>query len=260
LLINGDARRLPLAGGSVALVCTSPTYNAASTESAKSHPNSSRGRHWRNRGYDGDPDDLPEWEYQQGQIRALGEMARVLVPGGSLCYVHKPRLDGGREIDPHAWLLHPAIERAGLVLRQTIIIDRGVTHNHNNTYFWPVYECLYWLTKGVTHRDLGPWASWGSIWRIPRESRPAFDHPAPFHPEIPRRCALALSAPGDVVLDPFSGTGTTAWVARLLGRRAIGIDRSRMYLLKSRRRLEGHAIPAPPLDAGTMPLFGMNKP
>ena len=50
-------------------------------------------------------------------------------------------------------------------------------------------------------------------------------------------CVLAGSAPGDVVLDPFLGSGTVAAVAQRLGRRAIGIDLNPAYCDLARARL-----------------------
>jgi DNA modification methylase len=49
-------------------------------------------------------------------------------------------------------------------------------------------------------------------------------HPAPFPPEVPSRLIQLLSLPGDVVYDPFAGSGTTLLVARELGRHFIGTD------------------------------------
>jgi modification methylase len=56
------------------------------------------------------------------------------------------------------------------------------------------------------------------------------------------RVLLATSNPGDVVLDPFFGTGTTGAVARKLGRRWIGIERDAEYVRIARERID--AIPA----------------
>jgi site-specific DNA-methyltransferase (adenine-specific) len=57
----------------------------------------------------------------------------------------------------------------------------------------------------------------------------AIGHPAPFPDELPRRCMLLWSNIGDVVLDPFLGSGTTAKVARALERKAIGYELNPEY-------------------------------
>lgn len=64
------------------------------------------------------------------------------------------------------------------------------------------------------------------------------------------RVILASSNPGDVVLDPFFGTGTTGAVARRLGRRYIGIEREAAYVEAARARIA--AVPAPAGDAETL--------
>lgn len=75
-----------------------------------------------------------------------------------------------------------------------------------------------------------------SVWNIATRSY-AGAHFATFPPELPERCIKAGSAPGDVVLDPFSGSGTTAWIARHHGRRAVGIELNEEYLALSADRL-----------------------
>ncbi|MBK9125330.1 MAG: site-specific DNA-methyltransferase [Chloroflexi bacterium] len=60
------------------------------------------------------------------------------------------------------------------------------------------------------------------------------------------RVILATSNPGDVVLDPFFGTGTTGAVARRLGRHYIGIERDAAYIEAARARID--AIPVPDAD------------
>ena len=70
-------------------------------------------------------------------------------------------------------------------------------------------------------------------------------HPTQKPEALLYRVLLASSKPGDVVLDPFSGTGTTACVAKKLRRHYIGIERDENYLAHSRQRLaETHALAA----------------
>jgi site-specific DNA-methyltransferase (adenine-specific)/modification methylase len=63
---------------------------------------------------------------------------------------------------------------------------------------------------------------------------------------------LATSKQGDVVLDPFLGSGTTAAVAKKLGRNYIGIEKDEFYLRVARRRLDAiHQLPSEVLDYPT---------
>lgn len=64
-------------------------------------------------------------------------------------------------------------------------------------------------------------------------------------PEVAQRCILAGSRPGDVVLDPFMGSGTTALLAEMHGRRWIGFDLGYEDLAKE-RLARGLKPPKPP--------------
>jgi site-specific DNA-methyltransferase (adenine-specific) len=68
-------------------------------------------------------------------------------------------------------------------------------------------------------------------------------HPAPYPSLLARDHILSWSNPGDVVLDPFSGSGTTAKMARETGRRFIGIEVNPEYVEISRKRLAQQALP-----------------
>jgi DNA modification methylase len=68
-----------------------------------------------------------------------------------------------------------------------------------------------------------------SVWSVSTQPFPGA-HFAVYPPELIRPCILAGSAPGDTVLDPFSGSGTTGQVATQEGRRYVGIDLNRDYL------------------------------
>lgn len=77
------------------------------------------------------------------------------------------------------------------------------------------------------------------VWKIPnvKWNHPEYDeHPCQFPAELAERCILAFSDSGDLVLDPFAGTGTTAIVAKALGRRGLGIELHPEYAELARRR------------------------
>ena len=83
-----------------------------------------------------------------------------------------------------------------------------------------------------------------TVWSVPLgKFRGA--HFAVFPVEIPRRAIAAGCKPGGVVLDPFSGSGTTGLAAAELGRRYVGIDLNRDYLeLSLRTRLSQPSLTA----------------
>src|SRR5439155_13431910 len=70
-------------------------------------------------------------------------------------------------------------------------------------------------------------------------------HPTQKPEALLHRVLLASTRPGEVVLDPFFGTGTTGAVAKRLGRRFIGIERDPDYVAVARRRIAA-VTPAPP--------------
>ena len=77
------------------------------------------------------------------------------------------------------------------------------------------------------------------LWTFNGESKKRIGHPAPFPVELPRRCVKLFSYVNDVVLDPFSGSGTTLIAAVSNNRRGIGIDVDAKYCeLACKRILE----------------------
>ena len=80
------------------------------------------------------------------------------------------------------------------------------------------------------------------MWQLPSE--PTTDaHYATFPAELSKLCILAGSRLGDLVLDPFLGSGTTGEVAERLGRRWIGIELSAEYAALARRRTAQAGLP-----------------
>ncbi|MDH5134040.1 MULTISPECIES: site-specific DNA-methyltransferase [unclassified Microbacterium] len=81
------------------------------------------------------------------------------------------------------------------------------------------------------------------VWTVSTVSFPG-SHFAVYPPELIRPCIRAGSEPGDIVLDPFSGSGTTGAVATFEGRRYVGIDLNRDYLdLSLRTRFQQPTLP-----------------
>lgn len=88
------------------------------------------------------------------------------------------------------------------------------------------------LEHDLEHNPLGKLP--GSVWTIPTEplrvpGELGIDHFAAFPTEWPKRIISGWSEPGMTVLDPFGGTGTTAMVAKALGRHGISVDMSADY-------------------------------
>ncbi len=90
------------------------------------------------------------------------------------------------------------------------------------------------------------------VWEIPAESATRVGHPAPFPIELPSRLIQLYTYRGDLVLDPFAGSGTTAVAALRGGRSYVGYDLDEAYIrlaearvTEERRRLasEGRAAP-----------------
>lgn len=75
-----------------------------------------------------------------------------------------------------------------------------------------------------------------SVWSVNSQPYPEA-HFATFPPKLIEPCILAGSRPGDVVLDPFNGSGTTAMVAKDLARRFVGSELNEHYIEMSLKRL-----------------------
>jgi DNA modification methylase len=111
------------------------------------------------------------------------------------------------------------------------------------------FEYVFVLWKpGITRVDrkrlsAEEWREWGSraVWSIP-SVRANDDHEAKFPLELPRRLIRLLSEPGDLVLDPFVGSGTTAVAAIELGRRWLGFELLPRYAELARSAVAAAAV------------------
>ncbi|HEX2421186.1 MAG TPA: site-specific DNA-methyltransferase [Acidimicrobiia bacterium] len=77
------------------------------------------------------------------------------------------------------------------------------------------------------------------VWEIPSASATRIGHPAPFPVDLPRRLIELYTYAGDLVLDPFVGSGTTAVAAQQTGRHYVGFDIESGYIELATRRLDG---------------------
>jgi modification methylase len=93
-----------------------------------------------------------------------------------------------------------------------------------------------WIAESIARAVWGQASVPGeTVWEMNTES--AVDHPAPFPVELPRRVIALYTQPGDVVLDPFMGSGSTAIAAVQTGRHYVGYELSAEYCALAQARL-----------------------
>jgi DNA modification methylase len=79
------------------------------------------------------------------------------------------------------------------------------------------------------------------VWEIPAESATRVGHPAPFPVALVERCLHLFTYEGDIVLDPFMGSGTTAVAAKNTGRHYVGYDTDSGYVKQAKERVKSLA-------------------
>lgn len=254
--IEGDARNMTVVpDNSVALVATSPPYFV--------------GKEYE-QAVVGDRDRLPAipstyLDYLQMLRDVFAECVRVLEPGGRIA-VNVANL--GRK--PYRSLSADVIsilqDDLGMLLRGEIVWHKaegasgslawGSYKSATNPVLRDITERVIIASKGRFDRavkrakreDQGmPHKSTVSadefmeatldVWRIDPESARRVGHPAPFPVELPRRLIDLYTFEGDVVLDPFLGSGSTIVAAERTGRVGIGFDLDPAYIDLARERV-----------------------
>lgn len=91
--------------------------------------------------------------------------------------------------------------------------------------------------KGISSINKDEFMAWtNGLWSFNGESKKRVGHPAPFPRELPKRCIKLFSFVGDVVCDPFNGSGTTMIESYLNKREFIGIEIDKEYCKLAKNR------------------------
>jgi site-specific DNA-methyltransferase (adenine-specific) len=233
----------------------------ASSEKMEAIPDNSIGLAFTSPPYNvgKDYDDDMSLEAYLELIQNVGrEVNRVLRPGGRYV-INVANLGRKPYIPIHAffWDIHTSL---GFLPMGEIVWQKGKGANSSTAWgSWlsskaprlrDIHEYLLVLAKQDFSRpDSGEsditrdefMASTLSVWEIPPESAKRVGHPAPFPVELAARVIRLYSYVGDVVLDPFVGSGSTCVAAALNGRRFVGYDVAQQYVDLSWKRLREEA-------------------
>jgi len=246
ILYQGDCLELlaELPSGLARLVVTSPPYNIGK-------------RYERQR--------VTLDDYLAGQAAVIKECVRVLADDGSLCWQVGNYVDSS-EIVPLDVALWPIFKSLGLKLRNRVVwhFEHGL---HCSRRFSGRYETIMWFTKSDDYVfDLdavrvpqkypgkkyykGPKAGQYSsnplgknpsdVWVIPNVKHNHVEktiHPCQFPVELVERLVLALTHPGDWVLDPYMGVGTALAASIRQGRKGVGAELVPAYMKVARERV-----------------------
>jgi len=226
----------------VALMVTSPPYNVGKE-------------------YD---DDLAIDEYLGLLRRVFDETYRVLEPGGRVA-VNVANL-GRKPYMPLNQYVAALLTEIGFDLRGEIIWQKaksaggscawGSWRSAKNPTLRDVHEYIIVASKGSYARMRKGEDTISkeefleatvSIWDILPESARRVGHPAPFPAELPRRLIELYTFAGDLVLDPFIGSGTSAVAAVETNRHYVGFDLSPEYLEIAERRIQEGRIGIRPI-------------
>lgn len=209
--------------------------------------------------------DVPFDEYLAMLRAVFDQCFDVLEPGGKLV-VNLANL--GRK--PYIFLtdiVSTMLTEIGFLARGEIIWVKG--EGSNGSCAWGTYmsarnpvvrdlhEYLLVFSKGAWGRvragvstisDVDFMRDTLSVWKVRPESAKRVSHPAPFPVELAERVINLFSYEGDVVLDPFLGSGTTAIAAEHLGRRWIGFETDVRYALLADQRIRAARMHLPQPD------------
>lgn len=223
-----------LPDSSVHLMVTSPPYNASKE-------------------YD---EDLNLDEYLSLLEQVWRETYRVLIPGGRVC-INVANLGRKPYLPLHAFIVEQMVA-CGYLMRGEVIWDKaasaspstawGSWMSASNPVLRDVHEYILIFSKDSFRREAGgkentiardDFLEWTkSVWSFPAVSAKQIGHPAPFPEELPHRLIQLYTFQGDVVLDPFAGSGTTCLAAKHDERYFIGYETNQAYIRLALERLD----------------------
>jgi len=223
-----------LPDNSVHLMVTSPPYNVGKE-------------------YD---KDLTLDEYRKFLKKVWSEVKRVLVPGGRAC-INVANLGRKPYIPIHAFIVEDMLD-LGFLMRGEIIWNKassvspstawGSWLSAKNPTLRDVHEYILVFSKGTFTRESGGKKNTISkeefleftkrIWTFPAEPATKIGHPAPFPVELPYRLIQLYTFEGDIILDPFIGSGQTAIAAIKTKRHYIGYDINKDYVKLAEKRIK----------------------
>ena len=223
-----------LPDSSVHLMVTSPPYNVG-------------------KDYD---EDLSLEEYLAFLKRVWAETWRVLVPGGRTC-INVANLGRKPYIPLHAMLIADMLD-LGFLMRGEIIWDKAASASASTAWgSWQsaanptlrdTHEYILVFSKGSFRREKveGRESTISkeefleftkSVWTFAAESARKIGHPAPFPVELPYRLIQLYTFSGEVVLDPFMGSGQSALAALKTNRHFVGYEVNEEYLKLAEKRI-----------------------
>ena len=213
----------------VQTIVTSPPYNKGFTRET----NTSGNHNWNGFAikYDVYNDNRPQDEYEQEMVDVFSSLYRVAKEGGSMFINHKTIIK-----DKSAHFPKWVFDIKDWNLYQIITWDRLGSSNIRKEVFFPRSELIFWFTKGKkpkTHKDKCEFKN--DIWPIYPGRNTV--HPAPFPWKLPLNCINMTTDPGDLVLDPYAGSGATGVAAKISGCDFIGYDISENYVNMANERI-----------------------
>ncbi len=250
--ILGDARNMgQIPDGSVALVVTSPPYFAGK-------------EYEENLGEDGVP--ASYLDYLEMLHDVFKECVRKLEPGGRIA-VNVANLGRKPYRSLASDVIHILQDRLQLLLRGEVVWKKadgaagsvawGSYRKATNPVLRDITERVIIASKGRFDRAISPKAREArelpfdtkitadefmeatlDVWDIPSESAQRAKHPAPFPVGLPLRLINLYTYEGDLVLDPFMGSGTTLVAAIKKQRRPVGYDLEAKYVEIARERVQ----------------------